>query len=217
MTEIATMAVRRHYSRFLAMSSCLRLICAVIFASCVVAGCSSGPSVAKATPTVTSTSTTLPSPVPTTIPAGSAPTPTDVPAGWQVYVGPHFSVAYPAGWTVSPNPQGDNSPSHPNVVYALAMPDGTGHVSIGETDNVDAATIQSDFCAGQATIVTLAGLPMRYQVNSGGVNRSWEFVTTQGTVYGLTTTDGNQSASSQAQDQAILATFTPEYTTPACH
>lgn len=96
------------------------------------------------------------------------------------------------------------------------MPNGVSLVSIGETDNIDAATIQSDFCAGQATIVTLAGLPMRYQVNSGGVNRSWEFVTSQGTVYGLTTTDGNQSADVQAQDQAILATFLPEYTTPAC-
>lgn len=156
------------------------------------------------------------SPTATAIPAGSAPTPTNVPAGWQVYVGPHFSIAYPAGWSVSPNPQGDNSPSHPHVVYGLTMPDGVSLVSIGETDNVDPATIQSDFCGPQGSRVTLAGLPMRYQVDNSGVNRGWEFGTTQGTVYELATTDGNKSADIQAQDQAILATFRPEYTTPAC-
>lgn len=188
----------------------------VVLVACSLFGCSPGPSVAKTVPTATSTATMPPSPMATAIPAGSAPTPTNVPTGWQVYVGPHFSIAYPAGWSVSPNPQADNSPSHPNVVYALAMPDGTSHVSIGETDNVDAATIQSDFCGSQGSRVTLAGLPMRYQVDSSGVNRSWEFVTTLGTVYGLTTIDGNKGADIQQQDQAILATFRPEYTTPAC-
>ena len=96
------------------------------------------------------------------------------------------------------------------------MPDGVSLVSIGETDNVDPATIQSDFCGPQGSRVTLAGLPMRYQVDNSGVNRGWEFGTTQGTVYELATTDGNKSADIQAQDQAILATFRPEYTTPAC-
>lgn len=86
-----------------------------------------------------------------------------------------------------------------------------------EDSGLDEATLQNDFCPNPShePTVTLAGLPMRYSVVEG-VHRSWQFITTTGTSYQLSTNDGLASADVQAQDDAVLATFRSEVTTPGC-
>jgi hypothetical protein len=65
---------------------------------------------------------------------------------------------------------------------------------------------------------TLAGLPMNYQLvaypQGAGVVRWWWFLNAQRTAYQLRASDGDASAATQAQDDAILATFRPDNATP---
>jgi len=140
-----------------------------------------------------------------------------VPAGWQVYSGPHFTIAYLAGGSVTSSVQANSTAQRPNVVYGITA-QGKYAVTVNEQDNWDDATIQNDFCRNPTNdpTVTLAGLPMRYSTGAGGAGRSWLFITDKGTVYGLGTDDGYAGKDVQAQDNAILATFRAEYTTPGC-
>ncbi len=59
---------------------------------------------------------------------------------------------------------------------------------------------------------TLAGLPMWYLRDV--LVRWWVFVNAQQTAYTLRAFDGDASAATQAQDDAILATFRPDNATP---
>jgi hypothetical protein len=142
--------------------------------------------------------------------------PAKVPAGWHVFHGPHFALAYPPGWTVSKNAQATGTAAHANVAYGFASPDRKQMVAVNEQDGWDAATIQREFCRQQSTPVELAGLTWRYVTAENGVLRAWLFITDRGTVYGMGAQDGTQPQSVQQQDAAVMATFRAEYTTSGC-
>ena len=160
----------------------------------------------------TPTATTLPSPSATLAPA---PTPGDVPAGWSVLAGPHFSLAYPAGWTFQTVP--------PNVttngtVFILLLPGGTDS---GVRVTVNPQARDSDLGAyclptgADIQRVTMAGLPMAYTVSGERpLYRSWYFANAHRTAYALQASDTDASAATQEEDAAILATFTPDDATP---
>lgn len=173
-------------------------------------------------PTITPWPTPTPKPLP--------PTPTNVPAGWQVYAvaDAHFSIAYPGSmlFAVRQNVQSSSTPSQRDVIYEFTSAntsevDGTGmpiEMQIGEGDGMSPDVVQR-ICSETTVIAPLAGLPMRQspaQPPSGNRFRSWTFVTDRGTVYGLTLRDATASADIQAQDDQILATFRPQFTTPGC-
>jgi hypothetical protein len=165
---------------------------------------------------------------PTARPAtvGRAPTvptvpPACVPAGWKVLATPHFRLAYPPDWTTFSEFDAAQEAATPITGYSIATPERHGHAQlyVSALQRVDV----SDFCRApnpqtqppQAT--TLAGLPMRYLLvpypNGGGVVRMWGFLNAQKTAYTLRASDGDASAATQAQDDAILATFRPDNTT----
>lgn len=200
--------------------ACLVLLLGV--AACGAQSLSANPGDAHAgtpEPTITPWPTYTPKPLP--------PTPTNVPAGWQVYAaaGTHFSIAYPAGqWSVSIAVQGNSTPNHPSTNYIFTSTDptavdGTGvriEMVINETDGESAGTIQQ-ICQTNSHTTPLANLPMRYSASiTQGRDRVWVFVTDRSTTYGLQVADATASADIQAQDDQILATFRPEYTTPGC-
>jgi hypothetical protein len=87
---------------------------------------------------------------------------------------------------------------------------------VNEQDGWDATTIHEDFCPQRAAPVTVGNLTWWYSTAEGGVLRSWQFVTDQGTVYGMGTEDGSAAQAVQHQDAAVMATFYAEYTTPGC-
>src|SRR5262249_12331525 len=136
------------------------------------------------------------SPNPTRVPTPIATTtlrPHSVPAGWQVYDGPHFAIALPSGWTAQSFTQGDSTTASPDIIYSLDAPDRHGSVQVQEHDGISSSDIQALYCAGfaQSTIVTFAGLPMRYSdTGDEGTARSWVFISNKGTVYGLQANDG---------------------------
>lgn len=145
------------------------------------------------------------------------PTPTNVPAGWHVYSGQHFTIAVPADWGVKTYPLSVTQQGH-DVTYSFS-PSTTAHlgVDVMEDSGLDEATLQHDFCPNPAhePTVALAGLPMRYSVIEG-VHRSWQFITNTGTSYQLSINDGLAGKDVQAHDDAVLATFRSEDTTPGC-
>lgn len=59
---------------------------------------------------------------PTAVPSPTTPriSPRQTPDGWQIYVGPHFALAYPPGWTAQAFPQGNSTESRPVVVYGFS-------------------------------------------------------------------------------------------------
>jgi hypothetical protein len=158
-----------------------------------------------------------------TVPAATATA--TVPAGWRTYQGPHFTIAYPPTWTEETQAQGGSTASQPIIAYAFTAPTGSasGYVSVTESDNVNAATIQGTYCkstSGDQT-VTFAGVPMRFSQQTGGYRtRSWVLITNAGTVYQLYANDFLASASDYAnvvaQNTAVLSTFQAQYTTPGC-
>jgi hypothetical protein len=177
---------------------------ALLLAVCVLAACG-----------LSTTSDAGAGITPTATPAGP-PTPTNVPAGWQVYSGPHFAMAHPADWGVGTFVQGGSTPQQPIVNYAF-HPSGGGGPSVVESDNIDAATIQNTYCHNTSAepTVTLAGLSMRYSTSAQGTVRNWVFIADKGTVYQLLAPT-NEGKDAQALDDAVLATFRAQYTTPGC-
>jgi hypothetical protein len=203
------------------LTICRTCSAAVALLALLAAGCSSGadtPGQIHA-PTATMTMPPVSTPSPT-----QSPTPVPRPIGWQVYHGAHFTLAYPPAWTVEATPQGDSTPSSPNVVYSFVSPDRTAAVQVQELDGLDDATVQH-ICAGQSrnALVTFAGLPMRYDATvAAGRVRDWAFVTDRGTAYTLAADDYFGTATSsnaiKAQNEAMLATFRPDegYGTSGC-
>lgn len=168
-----------------------------------------------ATPTAPTLATTPPLPTATTMPA-PAPTPTNVPAGWTVMTGLHFSMAYPPNWTRQSIQSNDGAliytfmPPHPQnegVTVSVYVPQGTP-----QSANL------APYCLPPSSDVrdtTFAGLPMVYMVAGEGLfMRTWTFVNALGTMYSLDALDAQGSAAAQAQDAAMLSTFRPDSSTP---
>ncbi|HZC76450.1 MAG TPA: hypothetical protein VE258_01795 [Ktedonobacterales bacterium] len=152
---------------------------------------------------------------------GRAPTaaPARVPAGWKVLATPHFRLAYPPDWAPESPSRLATPPADPWQFHI----DAPAHQLALRVDVVTNANV-SDFCpVGAPTTrqfqpTTLAGLPMKYLLvaypNGGGLVRWWVFANAQHTSYKLRAFDGEASAATQAQDDAILATFRPDNATP---
>jgi hypothetical protein len=175
---------------------------------------------AACTPTATvsvgPTATTPPYPtaLPTaTLEVAPAPTPTNVPAGWSVLAGLHLSLAYPPEWAVR------TIPPHEGLTftdYILALPANSQDLFVVAQVQPRAADL-SPYCAPGASWqrATLAGLPMAFAVTGAGRPvRAWTFANAQHTLYTLYTDDTQADAATQAQDEAILATFRPDNATP---
>jgi hypothetical protein len=159
--------------------------------------------------------TATPMPTPTLVPA---PTPTNVPAGWAVLDTPHFSLAYPASWSVQlpdTNIEG--------TIYVLEPPsphDQGVEVTVYPGPPSTGSAGMAPYCFGPGQEgrprVTLAGIPMAYQfgVGEGADVREWDFVNTQGTHFMLNALDAKGTTAVRAQDDSILATFRPDNAIP---
>ncbi len=166
-----------------------------------------------ATASVSPTATTPPAPTATATLA-PAPTPTNVPAGWTVLVKPHFSLAYPPGWTPTTYPQQDGS-----TLYIIASPSAPGSsVRVLVYENASDSDLTVPYCLPVSSDVqhtTLAALPMAYMLSGEGLlMRTWFFANAQRTAYSLSADDAQSSTTIQAQDTAILDTFRPDNADP---
>jgi hypothetical protein len=129
---------------------------------------------------------------------------------------PHFSLAYPSGWTPQTNPQQDGS-----IIYLITPPNNQPAVSVLVQDHVPDATIRASYCGPLPSGVqrtTLAGLTMTYGITGEGQSdRAWGFINAQRTIFALDAGDAQSSRAIQAQDDAVLVTFRPDDPTPyAC-
>lgn len=185
----------------------------VIVATLTISACSTSPTGSVSAPVVhvapTATSNTPP-PTPT-----PHLTPLQVPAGWHVFDGPHFAIAYPADWLDETCDGCGGDTSHPETTstsYIFSTPDKSRSVLVNEKDGVDAGTIHL-YCTTMGTPTTFHGLPVRASESAGGFENRL-FVTDKAVTYEF----GWQPTQPeiQAQYDAIFATFRPEYTTSAC-
>src|SRR5258708_8872467 len=157
---------------------------------------------------------------PTTSGSTATPTatPARVPAGWKVLTTTYFSLAYPPDWTPVAKYVPKNYPGEVAYTdYFLNTPDGHAQLDVFAAP-VSSVPLYCRVARPQAQPTTLAGLPMRYALfvypdAPGGV-RWWSFVNAQKMGYGLRAYDGDASAATKAQDDAILATFRPDDATP---
>ena len=172
----------------------------------IMSGCGTG---AEQTASSTATSTVVH--VPTATPVPVPPTPTNVPAGWQVYFGTHFTIAYPANWTMMPSP---HQQGLQGGGVTLSNQDNTGLVSVVESYGYSQSELQA-LCQLDGTPKILAGIQMKYVVGEG-VHRNWSFVNSNGIEYSLDALDATQPQDVQAVDDSILATFRPDDATPLC-
>ena len=175
--------------------ACARAPAALLFLAACTPPATAGVSPAATTfPAPTATP-----PAPTVTPTlAPAPTPTNVPAGWQVLATPHFSLAYPPGWTTQTSPQQDGS-----VLSMFSPPDAQpGGVQVLVQERVSSQGIETSYCTtgnGDNQPTTLAALPMAYNRSGEGLlNRIWNFANAQGTVYGLEADDLQFSSTTQA-------------------
>jgi hypothetical protein len=171
------------------------------------------------TATVSAVAAATRPPAPTASPTptrATAPTPTNVPDGWAVLVTPHFSLAYPPGWTPQTTPQ-----SEWTVLYTLVPPSASSQtppVTVLVQEQVPSPAIGDPYCMpadGNLQHTTLANLPMAYMLSGEGqADRVWVFANAQRTVYGVSAGDAQSSSAIKAQDDAILATFRPDNADP---
>ncbi len=162
-----------------------------------------------ATVSVGPTATTRPAPTATPSVA-PAPTPTNVPAGWKVLDTPHLSLAYPSVWTTQTT--ADNAG---NVRYFLSPPaPQPTRVTVLVQPQGDVSPYCLSATSG-AQHTTFAGLPMTFLLmDNNNTLRSWLFANRQRTLYSLQADDVQADATTQAEDEAILATFRPDNATP---
>jgi len=189
----------------------MRPALALIAVLLCLAACDSAPStVTSSTPT----STTLPSPTATAT-LVPAPTPTNVPSGWSVLAGLHFSLAHPADQQPYTKPDEAFSTG---TDYFFSLPDGSVtpvrvFVYPQAQTSLVASYCQPDSADNQH--VTFAGLPMTFTLSGeGSVLRSWLFVNAQHTAFAIQAEDNGADAATLAADEAILATFTPDDAAP---
>jgi hypothetical protein len=150
---------------------------------------------------------------PSATPTYAPPTPTNVPPGWQVYSGPHFTIALPPDWSFAGYggmQTGLMGQSHQFQNGRHIM-----YVAVGETYGFTPSQLQ-DLCK-QVTesSVVIAGIAMHYNV-AGGMGRGWFFINSQDHEYGLSAGDGLLAQDIRATDDAILATFRPDDPTSGC-
>ncbi|HET9110309.1 MAG TPA: hypothetical protein VFN78_05745 [Ktedonobacterales bacterium] len=139
-----------------------------------------------------------------------ASSPSQMPAGWKVYHGDHFSIAYPAGWSTSTPAIDDGGQT---AVVVLSGPKPRDQIEVTEILIIPQNTTP---CAvGRGQPVMLAGLPMRYEVVEG-VHRVWSYFTSAHIEYALSALDADQSTATQSQHDAILATFRPDDHSSGC-
>lgn len=202
-------AVTAHASRAAADASAWRgriaryllLAGSAALAICLLGACAPPFARGAATPTAVRPAT------PTEVP----PTPTNVPAGWVVFVGPHFTIAYPKAWTYA----NGAVPGNAFGVSIVLQNASTGELlTIEETYGYTPAQLQT-LCAQGAGPAQLAGLPMRYTLDAGAT-RTWYFVTSHHYAYALVALDAGQPPSVLAAHDAILATFRPDDPFPGC-
>jgi hypothetical protein len=142
-----------------------------------------------------------------------------VPAGWKVLATTHFSLAYPPDWALPSPSRLEPPPADPTEFY-LDAPDHQPRLKVDVVPHVAVSAVcpvaTPDTQPAQPT--TLAGLPMWYRLviypNGGGAGRLWGFTNAQRTSCARWAFDGDAGAATQAQDEAILATFRPANATP---
>lgn len=171
--------------------------------------------------------TPTPSPAPpTATPTPEPPLPQSVPAGWQVYRDYHFALAFPGNWLVYDHAVRDAGGNVVAAAVTFNSRDGTQTVGITEQAGLDAATVRQ-YCAQPGSNLTYAGLPMRTSRTSGTV-RTFVFVADStsataadgasgGVVYTLLYSEENTPQQLKWLYDSILATFRPEFSSPACH
>ncbi len=142
-------------------------------------------------------------------PATPTRTPAGGPAGWLVYHGDHFTIAYPPGWSYNLPTTSDPQ----TLVVILTGPQPRDQIEVVE---MTAVAADAEPCSTLGTTAaTLAGLPMRYDVVEG-VHRVWSFYTSAHISYDLSALDADQSTTMQTRHDSILATFRPDDRTPGC-
>lgn len=101
------------------------------------------------------------------------------------------------------------------LLYLTACaPTAVGSAPPTMTPQADVSPYYSSPTSG-AQHTTSAGLPMTYLLTgAGNTLRTWLFANKPRTFYSLQAQDTQASASLQAQDGAILATFRPDNTDP---
>ncbi len=135
------------------------------------------------------------------------------PAGWQVYEGQQFTIAYPPDWSY-----GFKSPptGAQGQGIVLSGPQASDQVTILEEYGFSDSDIQNLCKLGEGeTMTRLAGLPMKYTLGEG-VYRTWFFLNSEHYSYALTVLDGNQPQAVQKLHDAILATFKPNDSASGC-
>jgi hypothetical protein len=174
----------------------------------------------------------LPTPSATATPVLWRGAPHQLPVGWSAYDAPHFTIALPSGWRVTPvMMQKDPDPRKWHLRYALFPPaqgpnEPDAHVLVEEWDGLSAARVRDEFCAPTAgyELRTIAGLPMLFlqfgPIGSGALSsygRDWTYISDQGTVYELVALDdtGND-VTRVTENRAIVETFAPQYATWGC-
>lgn len=172
----------------------------------VISGCGA---VSAHTAAPTPTATVAPAPTATTAPG--PPTPTNVPAGWQVYTGTHFTIAYPANWTHSTSPHQQGLQGEGLV---LSSPEHTGIITVVESYGYSQSALQS-WCHFSGTYRMLAGIRMQFVIGEGDI-RYWSFANSNSVLYDLSAFDMRWPPEVQALDDSILATFRPDNATPLC-
>ena len=189
----------------------MRPALALIITLLALAACdSASTTITSSTPTATTLP--LPTATATLVPA---PTPINVPSGWSVLAGQHFSLAYPADQKPYTKPDEDFSNA---IDYFFLLPDGTGTpVRVFVYPQAQASLVDGYCQPASADIqqVTFASLPMTFTLTGeGSALRSWFFVNTQRTAFAIQAEDNGADAATEAADESILATFTPDDATP---
>jgi hypothetical protein len=146
-------------------------------------------------------------------PPNAPPTPTNVPPGWQVFFGPHFTIALPQDWSLAGN--GAAQTGFMGQSFQFQNGRHIMYLTVGEEYGFTPSQLQ-DLCAQvtQSSVV-IAGIAMHYTV-AGGMGRSWFFINSQDHEFGLSAGDGLLSQDIRATDDAILATFRPDDPTSGC-
>ncbi len=147
---------------------------------------------------------------PTATPAQSS---TNIPTGWQVYAGQHFTIAYPPDWSY--NYQSPPTGAQGQGIV-LSGPQVSDRITILEQYGYSDSDIQTLCKLGEGeTMTRLAGLPMKYTLGEG-VYRTWFFLNSEHYSYALTVLDGNQPKATQKLHDEILATFKPNDSASGC-
>ncbi len=153
-------------------------------------------------------------PWPTATPTPLPPPPVNMPAGWQVYRGHHFAVAYPPGWTHVEHLVQDGDGQIVEASVSFNSDDGNYSVGVAEREGLGATTLKQ-YCATPGTQTTYARLPMITSLTSDTL-RMYTFVSAGGVAYTLLYRQDEASSDILYLYNTMLASFRPEVTASAC-